>query len=84
MESKILVTLGPASLRSNIIKQMTREGIYVFRINLSHTEINDIEDSIKKIKSFTNIPVCLDSEGAQIRTRSMENGEVLYREQNIV
>ena len=42
MGSKILVTLGPASLRSNIIKQMTREGIYVFRINLSHTEINDI------------------------------------------
>jgi pyruvate kinase len=84
MEPKILVTLGPSSLKKSIVQQMSTEGVYVFRINLSHTEIDEVENTVRKIQSFTDIPVCLDSEGAQIRNGAMENGGVSYRAQETV
>jgi pyruvate kinase len=73
---KILVTLGPSSLEKNIIEQMEKEQVYLFRINLSHTKIEELEDVINKIRNHSQIPICLDSEGAQIRNQIMKIGEV--------
>ena len=84
MEHRILVTLGPSSLKENIISSMTKESVYLFRINLSHTQIEDLENAINIIKNNTDVPVCLDSEGAQIRNRSMENDGLFYRAGNKV
>jgi len=84
MERRILVTLGPSSLKGDVISAMERESVYLFRINLSHTHIEDVESSIKKIQENTDVPVCLDSEGAQVRNRQMENGQVVFRAGNIV
>ena len=58
---KILVTLGPRSIEKNIIEQMEKEQVYLFRINLSHTKIEELEDVVNKIRSHTQIPICLDS-----------------------
>ena len=83
-EPKILVTLGPSSLDKNIISEMSKESIYLFRINLSHTQIDDVEKIINKIRDYTDVPICLDSEGAQLRNHSMENGEVFFRKEDKV
>lgn len=84
MIPRILVTVGPSSIKENIISTITRESIYLFRINLSHTPLEDVENTIRKIQSYTDVPVCLDSEGAQIRCRSMENGEVFFRAGGVI
>ena len=41
--------------------------MFSFRINLSHTKIEDLEETIEKIKELSNVPICLDSEDFQIR-----------------
>ena len=81
---KKLVTIGPSSLNKEIIVNMTAKGVYLFRINLSHTKLNDVEKIIKKIQSWTNVPVCLDSEGAQIRNQDMLNKSVHYKKDGLV
>tara|TARA_R110000868_G_scaffold155691_6_gene382175 strand:- start:43844 stop:45949 length:2106 start_codon:yes stop_codon:yes gene_type:complete len=53
---------------------MEELGTTLFRINLSHTKISDLPGIIKKIQSYTNTPICLDSEGAQIRTGELQKG----------
>ena len=73
MSLKILTTLGPSSMSKDKVEALTKEEVYLFRINLSHTPIECVEDVIKKIQSWTNTPVCLDSEGAQIRNCAMES-----------
>jgi len=73
-EPKILVTLGPSSLDAAIIRSMDECGVFVFRINMSHTPIELLEPMIEKIQAATNTPICIDSEGAQIRTRRLQNG----------
>jgi pyruvate kinase len=77
--SKILVTLGPASLNYETIKQMEQEGVHLFRINLSHANLDSLEELIAKIQKWTDVPVCLDSEGAQIRNQSMGSGSVNFQ-----
>ena len=76
-----LVTLGPKSFNKEIIEQVGRHDIFVFRINLSHTRIDQLAETIDFIRSNTETPICLDSEGAQIRNQSMENGgEVFFKQ----
>jgi len=73
---KILATLGPSSLKEGVIQDMARAGVTLFRINLSHTRLEDLEACISFIRSCTDVPICLDSEGAQIRTQGLAEGAV--------
>jgi len=43
---------------------MSNFDIYLFRINLSHTKLENVEENIRFIKKYTDVDVCLDSEGA--------------------
>ena len=65
---EILCTLGPSSLNEESIRGLTRLGVSLFRINLSHTKLKDLPRVIRLIQAHTKVPVCLDSEGAQVRT----------------
>ena len=78
MDTKVLVTLGPASLNKETVKILSNKGVDLFRINLSHTKLIDLEGIIQKIQSWANVPICLDSEGAQIRNQDMINECVSY------
>jgi pyruvate kinase len=78
MNPKILVTLGPASFSEEIVSKCSALGVGIFRINLSHTPLNAVEETIQRIQSWTDVPVCLDSEGAQLRNQTMASGEVYF------
>ena len=75
---KLLATLGPSSLNEKIVRQCAEHDIYLFRINLSHTPLEIVEDTIKKIRNWTDVPICLDSEGAQLRNQNMKSGAVTF------
>lgn len=81
---KILCTIGPSSLNKKTIHRMDDLGVDIFRINLSHTDIRDVRKVILKMRSYTDKPICLDTEGAQIRTCDMLNGRVCLQEGNII
>ena len=55
----------------------------MFRINLSHTKTDDVLKSVLEIKKHTSVPVCLDTEGPQIRTGLIKNGQITLKENNI-
>ena len=78
MTHKILVTLGPSSLNEDVVKQCSDLGVYVFRINLSHTPLEAVAPTIEKIRQWTDVPICLDSEGAQLRNQKMMSDSVLF------
>lgn len=65
---KILCTIGPASFNEKTLCRFEELGVDLFRINLSHTKIEDLEKTIRFIRRYSNVPICLDSEGAQLRT----------------
>jgi sulfate adenylyltransferase len=75
----LLCTLGPSSLTRPIISQLEEVGVTAFRINLSHTDSKDLGRIVQFIQSCTTVPICIDTEGAQIRTGAMSDG-VIVRE----
>jgi len=81
---QILCTLGPASQNPQTIKRLEQSGATLFRINLSHTKLADLRQIIQTILGVTQIPVCLDTEGAQIRTGGLVNGSINLRENTVV
>lgn len=74
--SNLLVTLGPASFHEPVIREMAGLGVQLFRINLSHTALEDLPRLIDRIQRACDVPICLDSEGAQLRNQKMENDGV--------
>jgi pyruvate kinase len=76
-QKALICTLGPSSLHERVISQLEAIGITSFRINMSHTDIADLEHVIRFIQKCTNVPICIDTEGAQIRTGVMNHGVTL-------
>jgi|ERR1035438_7568939 pyruvate kinase len=65
---KVICTVGPTSLKPSVIRELAALGVSLFRINLSHTSLEDVRPAIAFLKKYSSVPICLDSEGAQIRT----------------
>ena len=65
---KIISTLGPKSLNKNFLR-FAKNKISLLRLNMSHLNLLNLEKSIKFIRKHTKIPICIDTEGAQIRTK---------------
>ena len=80
---KILCTLGPASLRPDVVSELDRRGIDLFRINLSHTPPDAVESTIEFVRRHSQKPICLDTEGAQVRCGAMMSGVVVSEGQPV-
>ena len=84
MTKEILCTLGPASMNDQVIRRLEELGATLFRINLSHTKLDDVADAVRFVTSRTRVPLSLDTEGAQIRTGTLVEPVVEMRENTIV
>lgn len=65
---KIICTIGPSSFKKKVLKQLKDKKVDIFRINLSHTNTDQIKSRINFLKKNKIKNICIDSEGAQIRT----------------
>ena len=68
MKIKIFCTLGPKSINKKFLN-FSKKNIDLLRINMSHVEAKALPNLIKKIRRQTSVPICIDTEGAQIRTK---------------
>ena len=68
IQREIFCTLGPSSLNKDFLK-FSNKKINLLRLNLSHINISKLESNIKFIRKYSNVPICIDTEGAQIRTK---------------
>lgn len=80
-KTKIVCTIGPASEKEEVFKQLVLTGLNVARLNFSHGNHEEHKmrmDTIKKVREDLDIPIAimLDTKGPEIRTRDFENGEV--------
>jgi len=71
-KTKIVCTLGPASMDKTTIKRLVKEGMDVARLNFSHTSCRkglEIIGLLKEIRDEMNIPlaILLDTKGPEVR-----------------
>jgi len=81
-KTKILATLGPATSSKEVLYQLAKEGVNVFRINFSHADYEDVKTRIKLIREINaendyNVAILGDLQGPKLRVGVMEEGVVL-------
>jgi len=59
-------------------------GVDLLRINMSHTPIETMKKTVDAIRSAVDIPICVDTEGAQIRTGYIKNGGIEVSKDSLV
>jgi pyruvate kinase len=79
--TKIVATLGPASSHIDVMEQMVKAGVDVFRINFSHglydialEQINNIRAINEKMNS--HVAILADLQGPKLRIGLVENNSV--------
>ena len=80
-KTKIVATLGPATSKKEVLRQMIEAGVDVFRINFSHADYEDVSERIKMIRELneemgTNTSILGDLQGPKLRVGVMA-GEVV-------
>ncbi len=80
-KTKIVATLGPATSKKKILKEMIEAGVDVFRVNFSHADYDDVAERIKMIRELneelgTNTCIMADLQGPKLRVGVMA-GEVV-------
>ena len=80
-KTKIVCTLGPATDREGVLRDMMLSGMNVARFNFSHgthPEHKARLDAVKALREELHLPVAamLDTKGPEVRLRSFKNGAV--------
>jgi pyruvate kinase len=81
-KTKIVATLGPASSKKEVIKEMILSGVDVFRINFSHADYDDVKERIAIIKEIdeelgTYTAILGDLQGPKLRVGNMDGDVVV-------
>jgi len=78
---KIICTVGPGSNNPETLEKLKDRGADFFRINLSHTNEDLIEERVKDLMG-QRVPIILDTEGSQVRSGNTE--EIRFEEASTI
>ena len=85
--TKIIATLGPASSSPKIISELIKEGTDVFRINLSHANVSEVENVLTILKAASlklkrPVATLIDLQGQKIRIKGFGKKEYISLKAN--
>jgi pyruvate kinase len=80
--TKIVATLGPATSKKSVLKEMLDEGVNVFRINFSHANYDDVKERMQMIRELNeefgyNAAILGDLQGPKLRVGVMKEDVVV-------
>src|SRR5438132_12642778 len=87
-KTKIICTLGPATEKTQVLRQLIQKGADVFRLNMSHASHEWVRDIVPRIRALARemgrpIALLLDTQGPATRSgalkekRQLKAGELL-------
>lgn len=88
-KTKIICSIGPADMSANTLEKMVNVGMDVARINCSHADVLQKENTVKVInevrhRTNKNIGIMYDTKGPEFRTGDVVNGSINLIEDNII
>ena len=84
-KTKIVCTLGPATDREGVLREMLLAGMNVARFNFSHGSHEEHKARLEQVKALRrelNLPVAamLDTKGPEVRLKNFAGGSVTLQE----
>ncbi len=79
---KLISTLGPSSLNKKVLSKLKKD-VDLFRLNMSHLSLNQLKKNLYFLKKNKIKNVCIDTEGAQVRTLYLKKKVFLKKNKKI-
>lgn len=81
-KTKIIATLGPASSSKEVMTDLIKAGVDIFRINFSHAEYENVKETVKTIREInqelsTSVGILGDLQGPKLRVGTVQEGSYL-------
>lgn len=81
-KTKIIATLGPASSNIEVITDLIKAGVDIFRINFSHADYELVKTNVNTIREVnkelgTNVGILGDLQGPKLRVGVVKEGSYL-------
>ncbi len=81
-KTKIIATLGPASSKKEVMKDLIKAGVDIFRINFSHADYDLVKTHVKSIRELNNelgtsVGILGDLQGPKLRVGVVKEGSYL-------
>ena len=88
-KSKIIATLGPASMQPGVLEQMIKAGVNVCRINASHGDHVMHQEAVDLVRQLNEdrkykVAILYDLQGPKMRIGDVENNQILLKEESKV
>lgn len=88
-KTKIVATVGPASNSKEMLRDLIKEGVDVFRLNFSHGSHDDHQKVIDNIRAVNKelgatVSILLDLQGPKIRIQNVEPGVIIEKGQELI
>jgi pyruvate kinase len=80
--TKIIATIGPASVGRDVLARLVAAGVDVMRLNASHTDVPELTEALEAVREVAavagrHIAVMVDLPGPKLRVGDMEADVVL-------
>lgn len=84
-KTKIICTLGPASVKKDIIKELIVEGVDAFRLNFSHGNYKQHKEFVQNIRESEkatgkSVSIIQDLQGPRIRVGKLKEKQIFLKE----
>jgi pyruvate kinase len=81
-KTKIVCTIGPASLEPETLELMVKAGMSCARINTAYGDFDRYKQTVKNVRKVSDIPLLVDLKGPEIRLKinkevAVNRGDVL-------
>ncbi|NUQ23963.1 MAG: pyruvate kinase [Saprospiraceae bacterium] len=88
-KTKIVATVGPACSSYDVLLELVRAGVNVFRLNFSHGSHEDHQQVINHItqindKYSLHVSILADLQGPKLRVGKIENNELELKEGDVI
>lgn len=88
-KTKIICSIGPASMQADVMEKMVLAGMNVARVNFTHSTMEErlqISRTLDLVRAKTGINVAIlwDTKGPEFRCGSFENDEITLIEGNFI
>ncbi|TVR78047.1 MAG: pyruvate kinase [Chitinophagaceae bacterium] len=88
-KTKIIATVGPACSDYEVLLELIKEGVNVFRLNFSHGKHEEHLETINNVRKINrayklNVGILADLQGPKIRIGEVENDAVYLEENKII
>ena len=82
-KTKIICTIGPASISPDILREMYQQGMNGVRINTAYNDLDYFKSVVKNVRDIADIPIIMDIKGPNVRLNA-KSKRVVQKNERIV